>query len=1090
MIPADQTVRNSTAPKTPPPPPPQTDGSVTHTVQRGETVGELSTRYDVSEKQILAANPQLRHPNDLSDGQQISIPVANNGGHLPTQAPVHAGDTLTSIAKSHQVSVTALAAANGIQNPNEIRAGTSVWIPVKGGSDAGVVTSANPLQQQISAVDSAVKTYKAAHSDPQRRAASAAITQAAEKELTARAAAGLPKGQSPSDSQLTSYGTAITSRYAYASDPAIVQAVQQGVRNDGAAIRTTDAVKQVEAAQQAVQLAGPGTSPQVTSRLNQTLTSSQEHLISQSEQEIATRAGLQPGQLPSADQVQKYGPAMVQRYAGDPAAAKAVNTAVQTAPADIQAQHLVAQSQGSAGGDPAKALTALNQAYVHASPQVQQRILAQSGSQTIIQNAAAQDMHPLSTAAQNNGPWQQTAAVRQSLANLDKQATQLQPTLAAALVNQSLPALHQFNTQYAQTNGGSGMVFDPIHSDSAAVKSVMDLSGHIAGTPQGDQAIAQLAKIGFWNNITVSDALSDGASAAYPEALARLAISRGQDPTNVVATIQDGVQANQQRVQDDVQKLGEHSAELNWLIQNVGPAMTAQQLQTAIAKYSSQNGWSQKNDQLTQQVIADATTLTQNMKALTGLAQADPQVAADLDVQGTISSVLNDKATSYGLALAAGQNPGLFADHDGQSFLNLVSALKLGDQGRKTAQLIGSMYVRSMITKALDGVDWHGPDPLGQAQGIINSLKSPALSNWMGINDKTVWNSAVKSVTEHLVQPGDDVATKESKLANMDQALNKLKALSASTPAGQLLRSVAVAYAVASTVNDVQKFKEAEGAPEKTITAVEGLTAAAGLLQKGANLANGFGVVKSGGLISAFAKDTANGTISMVSGALDLVEGVRSFAGLGEKQDMGNGVFSTMSGLGGMAYGASQFAETGVFDAFAESTFGVAGGTFAAGLGLVGVGVVAAGVLGSAIYKQNQQDHQYEGSTKDFLQWGGGYSGPAADALSPEGGLLSGAGGVSGVPFLAKYAAMEPLSPAQLQQWIGSLKPDQIHTLDKLLLQTAGDSDGNVANFTAGPEQKGVITDYSSGFATVVTLNNTLGVFQNNLKSNGIPLPP
>lgn len=545
------------------------------------------------------------------------------------------------------------------------------------------------------------------------------------------------------------------------------------------------------------------------------------------------------------------------------------------------------------------------------------------------------------------------------------------------------------------------------------------------------------------------------------------------------------MQNDQQRVQSDVKALGQNNAELSWLVQNVGPAMTQQQLQSAISKYENQNGWSARNQQLTQKVVADATTLTQNMKSLSALAQANPQVASELNIQGTISSALNDPVTSYGLTLAAGQNPGLYADNKGQSFLNLVSGLKLADQGRKTAQLIGSLYVRSMITKALNGVNWNGSDPLAEAQQVINTLKSPALSNWMGVNDSTVWNSAVKIVSHNLVEPGDSQATMDQKLGNMDQALNKLKALSASTPAGQLLRSVAVAYAFANTVSSAQKFAAAEGTPEKTITGLETLSAAAGLLQKGANLANGFGLLKPGTLMSSFAKDTANGTISIFSGALDLTEGIRSLGGFGEKQDIPDGVFSTMSGVGGIAYGASQFAETGIFDA----AFGAAGGTFAAGLGLAGVGIVAASVLGSAIYKQAEADHQYQGSSKSFLE-AGGFSPAAASALSHEGGLLSGAGGVSGVPFLAKYAAMEHLSTAQLQKWINGLTPGQLSTLDQCLLQTAGDSNGNPANFTNGPEQKAVIPDYSGGFPAIVPLTNTMGVFQSNLKAGGVPLPP
>jgi LysM repeat protein len=1071
---------------TPPPPPPRTDGSVTYTVKHGETMGELSARYGVSEKQILAANPQLRSPNDLSQGQEIGIPIADNGGKQPAQTPVNPRDTLTSIAQSHGVSVTALANANGITNPNQVRAGTSVWIPVKGASDAGVATSTNAFQPQINAVDSAVKQYQTAHTDAQRQAASAALTKAVEQELQARATAGLPQGQSPSDAQLASYGTSIGSRYA--NNPAVTSAIQQGVKNAGATVRTDDAAKQVQSAQHALQLAGPNASQKTKDQLNANLTAAQDRLLTQVEQEVATRAGLAPGQLPTAAQIQQYGPAIAQRYAANSSQATAVNAALQTAPADVQAQNIVAQA--NATGDPLKALTSLNQAYTHASAQVQQRILAQSGVQSVLKNAAANEMQPLTGVQNSKDPMQEIFALKQSLENLDKSAGQLDPTLAAGLVNQALPTLNQFNAQYAKQYGGNGIESDSLHAGPATVATVMDLAGHIAGTPQGDQGIAALAKIGFWNNNDVSNALYNGASAAYPEAIARLEISKGQDPYNVVQIIQQGVQADQTRVLNDMKALGEHNAELSWLVQKLGPSMTPQQLQTAITQYENKNGWTQQNQQLTQRLIADSTTLQQNMNTLSGLAKADPKVAAALHTQDTISAVLNDKVAGYGLSLAAGQNPGLYADSNGQAFLNLVSGLKLSDQGRKTAQLIGSLYVRSMLTKALNQVDWNGPNPLGQAQNIINSLKSPALSNWMGVNDETVWNSAVKSVSQNLVQPGDSQATMESKLGKMDQALNKLKALSASTPAGQLLRSVAVAYAFASTVNDGQKFMAAQGATDKTLTGLETLTAAAGLVQKGANLANGFGVLKSGSLWASFAKDTANGTISLVSGSLDMVEGIRAIGGYGEKQDIPAGVFTTMSGVGGIAYGASQFAETGVFDGFAEGTFGVAGGTFAAALGLVGVGIVAASVLGTALYKQNEEDHQYEGAAKDFLQSSNGFSPAAASALSHEGGMLSGAGGVSGVPFLAKYAQMEHLTTDQLQKWVNGLTPSQLDTLDKCLLQTAGDSKGDPANFTDGPAQQTYIVDYSSGWSTPITLNNTLGVFQNNLKTSGVPLPP
>ena len=58
--------------------------------------------------------------------------------------------------------------------------------------------------------------------------------------------------------------------------------------------------------------------------------------------------------------------------------------------------------------------------------------------------------------------------------------------------------------------------------------------------------------------------------------------------------IQQGVQADQTRVQNDMKALGEHNAELNWLVQKLGPSMTPQQLQTAITQYENKNGWTQQ----------------------------------------------------------------------------------------------------------------------------------------------------------------------------------------------------------------------------------------------------------------------------------------------------------------------------------------------------------------------------------------------------------------------------------------------------------------------------------------------------------------
>ncbi|HEY2464525.1 MAG TPA: LysM peptidoglycan-binding domain-containing protein [Steroidobacteraceae bacterium] len=1080
------------APKTAgPPPPPHSDGSVTHSVKSGETLGELSVRYGVSSQQILAANPQLRDPNALDDGQEISIPTLDNGGKLPVQVRVQSGESLTQIGTRHGVSVRDLVSANGIHNPDLVYPGQTLWIPVASKHGISLAGSgSNSLQPSIAAVDAAVKQVQGAQGKPQQQAtAQASLTQAVENEIRARAHLQVPAGKDPSDSLLNSYGASIATRYA--NLPGVGSAIHQAVANQLAARGVDDALKQVDSAQRALTLAGSSASTQ-HSQLEQNVSNAQSHLQSQVETEIRTRAVTPAGQLPAEAAVQKYGSVITQRYAADPAALKALGGALAGAVPDFKAQAVVATAKSATS--PAQALAKLSQGYAAASPQVQQHILANAGAQAILKSAANQATAPLSQVKPDSDSgdfYAQVHALRQSLQNLDHTASQLDPALGAAMVQEALPQIERYNSSYAAAHGGQDLTSDVLHTGPATIDAVMSLSGRIAGTAQGNADIARLAKLGFWDNNSVSNALYGGASAAYPEAIAARIRAAGQDPSNVISIIQQGVDQNERTVQADVKALGQHNEALSWLINTLGKSMTPTELQHAVTEYEGQKGWQTQNAKLTQQVIADSTTLTQNLKILGSLAQQNPQAASNLNLKSTISAAYNDQATAYGLTLAAGQNPNLYTDAKGQSYLTLVSDLKLADQGRKTAQLIGSLVVRSLVTKALKGVDWRGANPLAEAQQAIESLKSPVLSNWMGVNDNTVWNSAVKTVQKNLVSPSDDATTEKAKLGQMNQALNKLKALSSSTLPGQLLRSIAVAYAFANTVNSVQKFAAADGAPDKTMEGLNALTSAAGLAQKVTSLASGLGFVDAKSMWGTFAKDTSNGTISLVSSAFDLVEAGRSFSGWGEPQNTANGVFSTLSGVGGAAYGASQFAETGVFDGASEAVFGggVAGGTLAAGLGLAGVGIVAVGVIGGAVYQQYEADHQYQGVGKDFLQ-AGGYSKAAAGALSSQDGLLTGAGGSSGVPFLVRYANMKHLTTEQLQSWVNGLTQAQVKTLDQCLLQTAGDSNGNPLEFTDGTPQTAVIPDYSGGPPAVIPRSNTRQVFESNLKSSGVPLPP
>ena len=110
-----------------------------HTVQPGETLSAIANRYGVTPEAIAQANG-IANPNLLHAGQELQLPRGGATRVAPLPQPVsyavQPGDNLHLIADRYGSTPDAIAQANGLANPNLLRAGQQLMVPVGGAARA------------------------------------------------------------------------------------------------------------------------------------------------------------------------------------------------------------------------------------------------------------------------------------------------------------------------------------------------------------------------------------------------------------------------------------------------------------------------------------------------------------------------------------------------------------------------------------------------------------------------------------------------------------------------------------------------------------------------------------------------------------------------------------------------------------------------------------------------------------------------------------------------------------------------------------------------------------------------------------------
>lgn len=101
---------------------PSSEMNNTYLVRRGDTLWGIAQMYRTSVARLAAMN-NISDPNLIYPGEILQVSSSGSTGDVGRTYVVRYGDTLSGIARRYGTTVSQLAAANGIENPNLIYAG-------------------------------------------------------------------------------------------------------------------------------------------------------------------------------------------------------------------------------------------------------------------------------------------------------------------------------------------------------------------------------------------------------------------------------------------------------------------------------------------------------------------------------------------------------------------------------------------------------------------------------------------------------------------------------------------------------------------------------------------------------------------------------------------------------------------------------------------------------------------------------------------------------------------------------------------------------------------------------------------------------
>jgi LysM repeat protein len=131
--------------------PGRSSGTGNYTVKSGETLSEIAERYGTTVQRLMQLN-NLQTPQDLWAGSRIQVPGASTPSRTTGTRPpvnrnarehrVQPGETLSEIASLYGIPMSRLVALNGLSQPNNVQAGTT--LKLRGSAPTSNGTASRP----------------------------------------------------------------------------------------------------------------------------------------------------------------------------------------------------------------------------------------------------------------------------------------------------------------------------------------------------------------------------------------------------------------------------------------------------------------------------------------------------------------------------------------------------------------------------------------------------------------------------------------------------------------------------------------------------------------------------------------------------------------------------------------------------------------------------------------------------------------------------------------------------------------------------------------------------------------------------------